>query len=161
MPLYEVPVWAYVLGSAVLVQLLKVVLYAVAQGRPSIRVLVAANGLPSAHAVVLACLATLVWAQGGIQNPAYNAVMIYGGIILHDAFKVKSRIDRGTQTAWRLAGIPDLDPARAFVWRERLNPFLSARASQPAHVIAGLAVGVLLGMLRVWSAPASLAVGAP
>ena len=141
------PPWLYVFGAAALVQLAKFILYSSVRRRPDFRAIVSSNGLPSLHAVVLGCLATIIWEKYGAQDPAYDAVLIYGGIILHDAMKVKGRVDQGQRMALLLAEGFQRHFVHALRWREVLLPLSSRRSHRPTHVFIGVVLGIALGLL--------------
>lgn len=142
------PPWLYVFFVATLVQFMKFLIYSTLRRRPDFRALVSSNGLPSLHAVVLACLATVIWRVSGSQDPAYNAVLIYGGIILHDAMKVKGRVEQGQRIALLVAEGYQRHFVHPLRWREVLLPLSSRRSHRPAHVIIGVVVGIALGLLH-------------
>jgi len=142
------PPWLYVFAVAALVQFIKFIVYSTLRRRPDFRALFSSNGLPSLYAVVLGCLVTLTWRVGGPEDPAYNAVLIYSGIILHDAMKVKGRVEQGNRMALLVADGWAAHHFRSVRWREWLLPLSSRRSHRPVHVLIGLVVGVSLGLLH-------------
>ncbi len=138
------PPWAFVIVAALAVQILKFGLYWLLQRRKNLRILVSSNGFPSLHAVVFACLATLIWHARGSQDPAYNAVLVYGAIILHDAMRVKGRVEEGRTLAFVVAQRLQGRLARPSSFGELLLG--SSYNHRPAHVLAGIAMGILLGL---------------
>jgi len=141
------PPWLFVFAVAAVAQLAKFVIYSLLRRRPDVRALVSSNGLPSLHAVVLGCLTALIWQLRGAEDPAYNAVLIYSGIILHDSMKVKGRVEQGHRMALLLADDFQRRFTVVFGWRELLLPLSSRRSHRPAHVVAGLLLGILLARL--------------
>ncbi|HKI84323.1 MAG TPA: divergent PAP2 family protein [Candidatus Krumholzibacteria bacterium] len=138
------PIWAFVILAALAVQILKFVLYWALQRQKNFKILVSSNGFPSLHAVVFACLATLIWCARGGQDPAYNAVLIYGAIILHDAMRVKGRVEEGRTLAFAVAQRLQGRLARPFSFQELLLG--SSYNHRPAHVLAGVVLGIVLGL---------------
>ncbi len=138
--------WAYALGVAVSLQFMKFMIYSIVRGRPNLRALLSSNGLPSLHAVLVTCLATMIWSVRGGEDAAYNAVLIYGAIILHDTMKVKVRVEQGRETAHLVAERLQRRLAHPFRWRELLLPVSARRSHRPGHVIIGAFLGILLGL---------------
>ncbi len=140
----SLPPWAYILLAGLAVQILKFALYWLVRRKRNLRYLVSSNGFPSLHAVVFACLATMIFRVRGGQDPAYNAVLIYGAIILHDAMRVKGRVEQGRNLAFAVAQRLQNRLARRFSFGELL---LGGRFNhRPTHVLVGIIMGVLLGL---------------
>lgn len=140
----SLPPWAYILLAAVAVQILKFALYWLVRRKRNLRYLVSSNGFPSLHAVVFACLATMIFRARGGQDPAYNAVLVYGAIILHDAMRVKGRVEEGRNLALAMAQRLTDRLAGPFSFGELL---LGSRFNhRPTHVLVGIIMGVLLGL---------------
>jgi len=145
---FSVEPWELVVMSGAFAQLLKFVLYGVATKRPSLRVLVTTNGLPSFYAVTLSCLCTVVALDQGPGSPLFAAAMVFSGVVLHDVVRVQSSVDRGWKsTAWVAKGFEN---ERSAEWLGgKPGGLLRDRGHRPLHVGLGMVMGLLIGL--TWS----------
>lgn len=133
-----------VLSTAVAAQVLKFVLYGAVNRRPSLRVLVTTNGLPSLYAVMMSSLCTVVAIDRGASSPIFAGAFVFSGIVLHDIVRVQGSVDKGQRAALVLANRVGNGGGPA--WVARITPLLGDRAHRPLHVILGVVFGILAGM---------------
>lgn len=145
-PRWEDP-WVLALIAGTLAQLLKLLLYSVANRRLALRVLGATNGLPSFYSVGLGTLVTIVAQQMGPRSPEFATCMVFGGVILHDLIRVQGSVDKGGRMALLLA--ESMRPGEGNLWTEQLRPLLGDRGHRPLHVLVGLGLGVVFGLAAV------------
>ncbi len=138
----SLPPWAMVLMTGALSQVLKFLLYGVANRELSLRVLVTTNGLPSLYAVTFGCLTTLVLLDQGYKSPMFVASFIFSGIILHDSVRLQGSMDRGGRAALLVAETMAPAPTRTR-WLDLLRPLLGDRRHRPLHIAVGLVLGAL------------------
>jgi len=138
--------WLFALAMGALIQSAKFLLYSLAHRQLHLDAFVSSNGVPSLHAVMLASLATMIWRVQGGESAAYNAVLIFSAIVLHDAVKVKVRVEESREAAHMVAQRLQGRLADPIRWRELLLPADARRSHRPVHVAAGLLLGVLVGM---------------
>jgi uncharacterized protein len=136
--------WVLAVSAGVLAQLLKLVLYSVANRSIALRVLGSTNGLPSSYAVAFMSLATLVGMREGYRSAEYAACMMLGGIVLHDIVRVQGSVDRGGRAALLLA--QQFGPDRGNLWTGQLRPLLGDRAHRPLHVVIGMILGLVFAL---------------
>lgn len=140
------PPWSVVVLAALTTQVFKFVLYWVANRRLTLRPLVTTNGFPSLYAVSFGCLCTLVLLAEGYDSPLFVATFVFSGIVLHDAVRLQGSVDRGGRAALLVAqSIRDDDHDHP--WLAQLRPWLRDRRHRPLHIAAGLALGVIAGIL--------------
>jgi hypothetical protein len=132
------------LSAGVVAQLLKLLLYSVANRHLALRVLFATNGLPSSHAVSFMCLATVVGLREGARSAEFATCMLLGGIVLHDLIRVQGSVDLGGRTALLLAQTWGREEGS--VWTEQLRPLLGDRGHRPLHVVVGMILGLVYGL---------------
>jgi acid phosphatase family membrane protein YuiD len=137
----------FVLGIAT--QLLKLLIYGLANRRLNLRVLVTTNGLPSLHAVVLSCLSVIVGLDHGFRSPLFVATFLFAGVILHDLIRVQGSVQRGQATGLFLAQA--IEGAEPSTWAERWAALLTDRGHRPLHIAAGMVLGLLAAL--AWGAP--------
>lgn len=141
----SVPPWVVVLISGTGAQLLKFLLYGIANRRFSLRSLVTTNGLPSLHAVTFGCLGTIVAMDWGHKSSTFLVCFILGGIILHDSIRLRGSMDRGGQASLLVAQrLPNNGETEILT---RLRPLLGDRRHRPLHVLLGMLLGSLSALL--------------
>ena len=126
-------------------QLLKLVLYGVANRRLNLRILVTTNGLPSLHGVVFMALAVTAGLDHGFRSPLFAAGWIFGGVVLHDLIKIQGSVGKGQATGLYLAQAIEEDELGT--WSARWADLLSDRGHRPLHVVAGMMLGTLVALL--------------
>lgn len=141
--------WQFMLLLGIATQLLKLVLYGIANRRINLRVLVITNGFPSLHAVVMSCLSIATGLDHGFRSPFFVATFIFTGVILHDLIKVQGSVQRGQATGLFLARA--IDGEEPSSWSERWADLLSDRGHRPLHVGVGMLLGILIAI--AWGAP--------
>ena len=141
---FDVAPYQIVILSAVFTQILKFVLYGVANRRPSLRVLVTTNGLPSLYAVTLSCLCTVVGLDQGTGSPLFAGAMVFSGVVLHDVVRVQTSVDQGWRsTAWVARSVEN---ERGAEWLDGRLALLRDRGHRPLHVGLGMLLGLLIGL---------------
>lgn len=137
--------WELVILSGLFAQFLKFVLYGVANRRPSLRVLVTTNGLPSFYAVTLSCLCTVVALDRGPGSAIFAGAMVFSGVVLHDVVRVQGSVDLGWKSTARVASRMEKER-----WAEWLggkpDGLLRDRGHRPLHVGLGMLLGLLIGL---------------
>lgn len=137
--------WELVVLSGVFAQFLKFILYGVANRRPSLRSLVATNGLPSFYAVTLSCLCTVVALDQGPGSLLFAGAMVFSGVVLHDVVRVQQSVDRG----WRSTAVVarSVENDRSAEWLGgKPGGLLRDRGHRPLHVGLGMVLGLLIGL---------------
>jgi len=137
--------WALAMFVGIFGQLLKFLLYGVANRRFSLRVLVATNGMPSLYALVFGCLSTMVLLEHGLRSPIYVACFVLSGMILHDSIRLRGSMDRGSEATHLL--LRSMATEGGHGWLDQVRPFLGDRRHRPLHVFVGLVLGSLCGLL--------------
>ena len=137
--------WLVVILAGILCQLMKFLLYSLANRSLSLRILVTTNGLPSLYAVTFGCLTTMTGMDRGFFSPLFSMTIILSGIILHDAIRLQGSVDRGGRTALLVAQRFEEGDGR-YRWIQQLMPLLGDRRHRPLHILIGLALGVLIGL---------------
>jgi hypothetical protein len=66
--------------------------------------------------------------------------------VLHDAVRVKGSMDRGGRAALLVAQSVNEGRGNSR-WLAQLRPWLGDRQHRPLHIVVGLALGVLAGMI--------------
>lgn len=133
-----------VLYSTMAAQFLKFFLYGAVNRRPSLRVLVTTNGLPSLYAVMMSSLCTVVALDRGVDSPIFAGAFVFAGIVLHDIVRVQGSVDKGQRAALVLANSVGAGSGPA--WAARLMPLLGDRGHRPLHVFLGVVLGLLAGL---------------
>ena len=133
-----------VLYCGLAAQFTKFVLYGVVNRRPSLRVLVTTNGLPSLYAVMMSTLCTVVALDRGVGSPLFAGAYVFSGIVLHDIVRVQGSVYKGQRATLLVANsvVAGSGPA----WAARLMPLLGDRVHRPLHVFLGVVFGILAGL---------------
>ena len=137
--------WAIAILVGIFGQLLKFLLYGLANGRLSLRVLVATNGMPSLYALVFGCLGSTVLLEHGLRSPAFVACFVLSGMILHDSIRLRGSMDRGNEATHLL--LRSMASEGGHGWIDQVRPLLGDRRHRPLHVLVGLALGSFCGLL--------------
>src|SRR5512136_1573121 len=77
------------LAACLLAQVLKVTIELVKNGKVSVRILVTAGGMPSAHSAFVTSLATGVGQTLGWETPEFALAAIFAIIVMYDAAGVR------------------------------------------------------------------------
>jgi acid phosphatase family membrane protein YuiD len=141
--------WEFMFLLGLATQLMKLLLYGIANRRLNLRVLVTTNAFPSLHAVVLSCLSIVTGLDHGFRSPFFVATFIFTGVVLHDLIKVQGSVQKGQATGLFLARAIDSEEPGS--WSERWVPLLSDRGHRPMHVGIGMLLGILIAI--AWGAP--------
>ncbi|HKK72615.1 MAG TPA: divergent PAP2 family protein [Candidatus Krumholzibacteria bacterium] len=141
---FTVAPYELVIAAGVGAQLLKFVLYGVANRRPSLRVLVTTNGLPSFYAVTLSCLCTVVALDVGVRSPLFAGSMVFSGVVLHDIVRVQRSVDRGRRSTALVAR--SMDNGERPEWTRSVTEILRDRGHRPLHIGVGMVLGLLAGL---------------
>ncbi len=125
----------------VLVQVLKSVIYSIAEKEVNIGRLFQADGMPNLHAAVFAALSTTVGIKYGFSSILFAVTGTYTTIIVHDTMKVKREKEKQVgilnsilSSLQGLRGEGSPDPTRILQFR-------------PLDVLSGAVLGVLLTYL--------------
>jgi len=106
--------------------------------RWSWRSLIAYSGMPSSHAAITVCLATVIGLAAGLNHPAFAIAVIYAIITIRDAVGLRRQV--GRQGAMINEITKELDEEKL------LNEKYPHLLEKVGHTPAQLAVGSLLGL---------------
>ena len=137
--------WEMLILLGVATQVLKLVLYGIANRRLNLRVLVTTNGLPSLHGVVFMAAAISTGLDHGFGSPLFLVSWVFGGIVLHDLIKVQGSVGRGQARGLFLAQALE-EEEEPGPWSTRWADLLSDRGHRPLHVAAGMLLGALTAL---------------
>jgi acid phosphatase family membrane protein YuiD len=137
-----VAIWLIVFLAAVAGQLLKVLLYSVAQRRLVLAALGQSAGLPSVHASVGGSLLTLCAVRFGWQSPEAAFALVFLVITVFDAMRVRAAAQEQRYLVYDLVRLAPAAGAR----RRRVVNYLDIIAHTPVHVAAGLVWGFLFAL---------------
>lgn len=135
--LAALPTWAVVTACGIMIQLVKLLLYSLAQKHIALTAIGQSNGLPSLPAALLSCLLVLVAQRAGWSSHEAGFALVFAVIVIHDTLKMGLLADRQRAALVRLLEHLDElgEPAR------RAAVLLDPRAHHPAHVAVGLVLG--------------------
>ena len=139
---WRLDIWLVVLLSVVTGQVVKLLLYSVPRRRLQLTVLGQSAGLPSVHASVGGSLVTLCVARLGWQALETSMALVFAGITVLDAIRVRS----AAQQQRRLMHDLVLLAPGARPWRRHVAGYLDILEHTPAHVAAGLVWGFLFAL---------------
>ncbi len=136
------PIWVVVLGSAFFCQVLKVVLYGLARGRPALFMLFQSAGLPSLAATTSACLLTLAIVRCGWSSAEAGFAVAFAVIGFHDALKLGSAAVEQQRALFLVLDRLEISGSLG----RRAAEYLDPRTHHPAHLILGAGLGVLFAL---------------
>jgi uncharacterized protein len=85
------------IGVQMSCQLFKTVFYSVRERRLSLRYLVSAGGIPSAHAAFVTALTVAVGFQSGFASDIFAVSVVFGSIVVFDAYRLRGQVQRHAQ----------------------------------------------------------------
>ncbi|MGH7610997.1 MAG: divergent PAP2 family protein [Candidatus Dormibacteria bacterium] len=132
--------WLPVLAWAI-AQVLKVVTDSISRRRLSLRSLGLSGGMPSSHTAMTVCLATVIARRVGPGSALFAGVAVLTVVVIYDATGVRRAA--GQQGMILNQVLDDLRQHLGLRY-ERLRQFLG---HTPVEVLAGIALGILVGML--------------
>ncbi|MGH7639308.1 MAG: divergent PAP2 family protein [Candidatus Dormibacteria bacterium] len=131
-----VPLLAWAIGQS-----LKVVTDSWRHHHLSLRSLGMSGGMPSSHTALTVCLTTVLGRRLGMGSPLFAAVLILTVVVIYDATGVRRAA--GQQGIVLNQVLEDLRRHLGFRY-ERLRQFVG---HTPYEVLAGVLLGILVGML--------------
>jgi acid phosphatase family membrane protein YuiD len=135
-------VWPWVLACGLVNQLLKVAVHWLLERRLTWGLLLESVGLPSLHAAVMTCWVALLGANAGWEATETSVALVLGGIVLHDAVRLKGAAQAQRSVLTRL--VQHLEDEQRFegaagaIWR--------VMAHRPFHVVSGALFGLLFAL---------------
>ena len=124
-----------------LIQILKVTLYSLAEKRIAIDRILHPYGLPNLHATVFASLSTVVGVKYGYSSILFSFVTTYSVIIIHDTMRLKGekgkQVDLINRLLLRIDSNADI-AGHGTLRVIRLKPF---------DVLSGTLLGILCSLL--------------
>jgi acid phosphatase family membrane protein YuiD len=136
----ESPWFAACVAGAV-AQAIKLVLALTRPGQIGLRAWLNLPGMPSTWAAVCGALCTTVWRREGTESPLLAATAAFSCLVLYDALKL--RRSAGRQAGLLNAIARDLQLHRPDAAGRHLRELLG---ETPAQVLAGLALGIAVGL---------------
>ncbi|MBN2185721.1 MAG: divergent PAP2 family protein [Candidatus Krumholzibacteriota bacterium] len=125
----------------VLVQILKSIIYSVAEREANIGRLFQADGMPNLHATVFAALSTTVGLKYGFSSILFAVTATYTFIIVHDTMKVKREKEK--QVGILNSIISNIQGLK----NDGLSDATRILQFRPLDVSSGAAFGILLAYL--------------
>ncbi len=136
------PAWLVIVGCGISTQLIKVLLYSLAQRRFAVGVMGQSYGVPSLTASGLSCLLVLTVMRQGWSSSLAGFAFVFAVISVHDTIKLRVAASRQRKVVFRL--VETLEDAGPF--HLRVADYLDPRTHHPAHVIAGVLFGSLFAL---------------
>lgn len=132
--------WAAFAGWIV-AQLIKILLTLHKERSINLGHLVASGGMPSSHSALVTSLATAVARVHGLNSSLFALAAVFAGVVMYDAAGVRLAVSRQARILNMM--LDDVFHERG-VREERLRELIG---HTPIQVLAGAAVGVLVGVL--------------
>lgn len=125
---------AFLIAAAVQVacQVYKLAYYSLRDRRFTLKYLVSAGGMPSAHSAFVASLATALGGLFGISSPSFSLSLVLAAIVIYDALRLRGAVQAQAKAINKIN--QGLDPGAP-----RLNEMLG---HDMAEISAGIALGV-------------------
>jgi acid phosphatase family membrane protein YuiD len=130
------------LAACLLAQVLKVTIELVKNGKVSVRILVTAGGMPSAHSAFVTALATGVGQTLGWETPEFAVAAIFAIIVMYDAAGVRQAAGKQARILNQI--IDELFQEHPEFNEDRLKELLG---HTPFQVIVGSTLGVAVSWL--------------
>ncbi|MBW4492649.1 MAG: divergent PAP2 family protein [Oscillatoria princeps RMCB-10] len=130
------------LAACLLAQVLKVTIELVKNGKVSVRILVTAGGMPSAHSAFVTSLATGVGQTLGWETPEFALAAIFAIIVMYDAAGVRQAAGKQARILNQI--IDELFQEHPEFNEDRLKELLG---HTPFQVIVGSTLGVAVSWL--------------
>jgi acid phosphatase family membrane protein YuiD len=135
--------WAAFAGWSV-AQLIKVILTLRKERSINLGHLVASGGMPSSHSALVTSLATAVARVHGLNSSLFALAAVFAGVVMYDAAGVRLAVSRQARVLNMM--LDDVFHERG-VREERLRELIG---HTPIQVLAGAAVGVIVGVLLTY-----------
>lgn len=124
--------------NAVLVQMIKVVVYSAVNRRFEFTRFVQADGMPNLHAAVFGSISSLVGIKYGYSSILFSITTTFSVIIMHDTMRVKREKEKQTGVLRTIiSSVKEYEDLRSV----KISRVLQFR---PLDVITGCALGVIL-----------------
>ncbi|WP_017715634.1 divergent PAP2 family protein [Kamptonema formosum] len=130
------------LFACLFAQVLKVAIELVKNGKVSVRILVTAGGMPSAHSAFVTALATGVGQTLGWETPEFALAAIFAIIVMYDAAGVRQAAGKQARILNQI--IDELFQEHPEFNEDRLKELLG---HTPFQVIVGSTLGVAVSWL--------------
>jgi acid phosphatase family membrane protein YuiD len=130
------------LAACLFAQVLKVTIELVKNGKVSVRILVTAGGMPSAHSAFVTALATGVGQTLGWETPEFAVAAIFAIIVMYDAAGVRQAAGKQARILNQI--IDELFQEHPEFNEDRLKELLG---HTPFQVIVGSTLGVAVSWL--------------
>lgn len=130
------------LAACLLAQVLKVTIELVKNGKVSVRILVTAGGMPSAHSAFVTSLATGVGQTLGWETPEFALAAIFAIIVMYDAAGVRQAAGKQARILNQI--IDELFQEHPEFNEDRLKELLG---HTPFQVIVGSTLGIAVSWL--------------
>jgi acid phosphatase family membrane protein YuiD len=132
--------WAAFAGWTV-AQFIKILLTLRKERSINLGHLVASGGMPSSHSALVTSLATAVARVDGLNSSVFALAAVFAGVVMYDAAGVRLAVSRQARVLNMM--LDDVFHERG-VREERLRELIG---HTPIQVLAGAAVGVIVGVL--------------
>jgi acid phosphatase family membrane protein YuiD len=123
--------------SGVLVQVVKLVMYAIAEKKIDIGKLTQADGMPNLHSAVFSSLSACIGIKFGFSSILFSVAAVYSAIIIHDTMRLKG--EKGKQTHVLNRIISSVESYRDIAEEGELR----ALRFGPVDVLCGTVLGVI------------------
>ena len=123
------------------IQLFKVIYDLVTTKKFNFKRIMGAGGMPSSHSAVVAGLATLIGKYQGVDTPIFALSLILAFVVMYDACGVRRAAGKQAKLLNKLIETPGLTGVEV---SERLVEVLG---HTPVQVVAGAAIGVIVGLI--------------
>ena len=137
--------WRYILPPVVawvIAQVFKVVFQSLRERRLDLRILASMGGMPSSHSAMVMALTAAVGRIDGLGSPTFSIALIFSLVVMYDAAGVRRAVGRQAAILNRI--VDDVLTQHQGIREERLRELLG---HTPFQVLAGAALGVLVGLL--------------
>ncbi|HVO76823.1 MAG TPA: divergent PAP2 family protein [Candidatus Bathyarchaeia archaeon] len=120
-----------------IVQIIKMLIHLMTDGKISISKLTQIDGLPNLHSAVFSSLSVTVGIKYGYSSILFSLVAVYSVIIIHDTMRLKG--EKGKQTHLLNRIISSVESYRDIADNEELR----ARRFKPLDVLCGTTLGIV------------------
>ena len=120
-----------------LVQIIKMLVYLVAEKKISIGKLAQIDGMPNLHSAVFSSLSAAIGIKYGYSSILFSLAAVYTVIIIHDTTRLKGEKGKQTYVLNRIISSVESYRDIASDWE------LRARRFEPLDVLCGTALGVV------------------
>jgi acid phosphatase family membrane protein YuiD len=120
-----------------IVQIIKMLIHLMTDGKISISKLTQIDGLPNLHSAVFSSLSVTVGMKYGYSSILFSLVAVYTVIIIHDTMRLKG--EKGKQTHLLNRIISSVESYRDIADNEELR----ARRFKPLDVLCGTTLGIV------------------